>query len=416
MSANYDSGEVWSQALPTNQQCFPTSDCIRMPPTKMRGPVSLRIVQVLPELNSGGVERGTVEFARYLVANGHESIVISAGGSLVSSLSAQGSRHVTMPVQRKHLSSLLQVRPLRRLLDELAPDLIHVRSRIPAWLVWLAVGRRAVMDRPALVSTFHGLYSINRYSAIMGCGDAVIAISACVRDYIVQNYPKVNPDKLFLVHRGVDRGVFPADFTPTDDWLAQFDADFPGLRQKPLLLMPGRLSRWKGQLEFIQLMADLRARDIPAVGLIVGGPTPGKDDYQRELKAQIEALNLADRVHMLGHRSDMAELYAVSDVVCNLSQRPEPFGRTVIEALAVGTPVVSYDVGGPAESLAQCLPSGLVPAGEPDALADRVADFLSNPPQPILDSEFTLETQAAKTISIYKQLLAEQGKVVTGVN
>lgn len=368
----------------------------------------MRVVQVLPELNSGGVERGTVEFARYLVAAGHESIVISAGGQLVPLLEQGGSRHCEFPVHRKSLWSLLQVAKLRRLLEQLNADVIHVRSRMPAWLVWLALGRRPRHQRPALVSTFHGLYSVNPYSAIMGCGDQVIAISECVRDYITSHYPKISPDKITLVHRGVDRSVFHGDGLPSSDWLAQFDREYPGVRQHPVILMPGRLSRWKGQLEFIELMARLRSEGKPCTGLIVGAVTPGKDEYHKELEAQVADQDLQDSVRFLGHRADMAELYSISDLVCNLSQRPEPFGRTVIEAMAMGTPVVAYDVGGPAESLRAGLPQGLVEPGNFEALVATTQQLLAQSPVPVLIDDFTLQTQAEKTVAVYHRLLAER--------
>lgn len=367
----------------------------------------MRIVQVLPELNSGGVERGTVEFARFLVAAGHESLVISAGGRLVPELEQQGSQHYTFPVHRKNLLSLLQVPKLRQLLVKLQPDVIHVRSRVPAWLVWLALGRKPRHQRPAIVSTFHGLYSVNAYSAIMGRSDAVIAISHCVQDYITTNYPKVDRDKITVVHRGVDTSSFNADVKPSAQWLTQFDQQYPGVRSGAIVLMPGRLSRWKGQLEFIEMMAQLRQRGVDVTGLIVGAMTPGKDDYQTQLMDRVQALGLQEQVKFLGHRTDIAELYSISSLVCNLSQRPEPFGRTVIEAMAVGTPVVAYNVGGPAESLAAGLPQGLIEPGNSKALVEKVAEFIEQAPIPTLLPEFTLQTQATKTLAIYQSLVGK---------
>ncbi|WP_317929972.1 glycosyltransferase family 4 protein [Halioxenophilus sp. WMMB6] len=372
----------------------------------------MRIVQVLPELNAGGVERGTVEFARFLVEQGHESIVISAGGRQVALLEQEGSRHIAFPVHKKSLWSFTKVRSLRRLLDSIDADIVHVRSRMPAWLVWLAIGRRPRARRPGLVSTFHGLYSVNGYSAIMGCGDRVIAISECVRDYIVGNYPKVSPAKITLVHRGVDRRLFPADFQVNAEWREAFFSQYPELANKPLLLMPGRLSRWKGQTEFIDLMASLKADGIDCHGLIVGGPSPGKEEYEQELKQRVAAEGLSEMITFLGHRNDIANLYGISRLVLNLSQHPEPFGRTVIEALAVGTPVVAFNSGGPAESLAACFPEGLVADGDMSTLKAKVTELLASTPAVQLSEEFTLATQAGKTVQVYQQVLAGRGDVV----
>ena len=367
----------------------------------------MRIVQILPELNAGGVERGTVEFARHLVLTGHESIVISAGGRMTGRLTDEGSRHIQMPVHRKRLGSLRQVRPLRRLLLELDADIVHLRSRVPAWLAWLAIGRMPRAQRPAIVTTFHGLYSVNAYSAIMGRGDAVIAISEYVRDYILENYPKVPAGRISVIHRGVDESVFNRDFRPSEAWKTAFYTEFPQLRDTPLVLMPGRLSRWKGQEAFLDLMTILKQRGIACHGVVVGGPTPGKEAYERELHARVKAEALEDRVSFVGHRSDILEIYSQGAVVCNLSQHPEPFGRTVIEALALGIPAVAFDIGGPAESLRACLPQGLAPPGDLHALADRVEGMLTDPPAFSLPPQFTLAEQAGKTLAVYRQLLHE---------
>ena len=217
----------------------------------------MKVLQILPALNSGGVERGTVDFARELVKAGHQSLVMSSGGVMVDQLEAQGTSHIHFPVHQKSLKSLFLVRSLRRLLLQLDVDVIHVRSRVPAWMTWLAIKKLPAGQRPALVSTFHGLYSTNAYSAVMGRGDQVIAISQCVYDYIIENYPAVNRDKITLIHRGVDTEQFNTHFTVDSQWLQDFNQQNPQCQDKPLLLMPGRLSRWKGQLQFIELIDQL---------------------------------------------------------------------------------------------------------------------------------------------------------------
>ena len=366
----------------------------------------MKVLQVLPGLNSGGVERGTLDLARALVQGGHESLVMSSGGRLVEQLVAEGSAHIAFPVHEKSPRSLWRVRGLRQRLAALAPDIVHVRSRIPAWMVWLAVGRKPRKERPALVSTFHGLYSVSRYSAIMGCGDRVIAISHTVHDYIRENYPQIDPGRITVIHRGVDTHHFNRAYSPEPQWSEGFFRDFPQAAGKPLLLMPGRLSRWKGQIEFIELIAALRARGTPCHGLIAGEPTPGKDAYLRELRELVRERDLAGDVSFLGHRADMENLYAISAVVFNLSRHAEPFGRTVIEALATGVPVVAYDYGGPAESLRDCLPEGLVPVGDGKALLHATVRMLEAPPAIVLPREFTLAAQAEATLAVYRDVLA----------
>lgn len=369
----------------------------------------MKVVQLLPALNSGGVERGTVDFARALVAAGHESIVISSGGRMVAQLEREGSRHIAMPIHKKSLASLLQVRPLRRLLGELQADILHVRSRVPAWLTYLAWKKMPAATRPRLVSTAHGLYSINRYSAIMAKSEQVIAISECVRDYLQENYPKDLQRPPVVVYRGVDTGEFFPELQLPQGWLDNTCAEFPPLRGKRWLLLPGRLTRWKGQEDFIDLIARLGDKYTDIQGVILGGSEPNKAHYEEELKQRVRHLGIEDRVTFVGHRGDIRYWYKQSALVLNLSQRPEPFGRTVIEAAAIGTPVAGYDIGGPAESLRACFPRGLVDKSDSDALLETVCRLLEkSTAKAQLTPEFTLERQAQHTIEIYRSLLAER--------
>lgn len=366
----------------------------------------MKVLQVLPSLNSGGVERGTVDFAAELVRRGHQSLVMSSGGRLVEQLQTEGSQHVSFPVHEKSLKSLWRVRALRTLLVELDVDVIHVRSRVPAWMVYLALKKIPTDKRPALVSTFHGLYSVSPYSAIMGCGDRVIAISYCVRDYITSNYPKIDPGKITVVHRGVNTHQFNRQFEMDEKWRQDFFSQHPQLQNKPLIMMPGRLSRWKGQEQFIELVGALVQQGVDCHGIIVGSPTPGKDAYLQMLQSQVSTKGLEGNITFLGHRSDMANMYAISSVVCNLSQHPEPFGRTVIEALAMGTPVVAFDCGGPAESLKDCLPNGLVAQNDSQGLIKAIKHFLVGGQVFELPASFTMDRQATDTIAIYQQAIA----------
>ena len=364
----------------------------------------MKVLQVLPELNSGGVERGTLDLARYLVEHDHQSCVMSAGGAMVAQLLNEGSEHIQFAVHKKSLRSLLLVKQLRQCLIELNPDLIHVRSRVPAWLVYLALRKWPLAQKPALVSTFHGLYSTNRYSEIMGCGDQVIAISQCVKAYIIENYPRINASKITVVPRGVDTKLFTSDLAINEAWQSNFYDRNPNAKDKPIVLMPGRITRWKGQLAFIRMMADLIASGHSCHGLIVGGGDKDSS-YMQELLASIEQRDVKDHVTLLGHSDDMEQLYALSSVVCNLSQHAEPFGRTVIEALAVGTPVVSYNYGGPAESLSVCFEEGLVDLNDEQALQSKVAAYLHTRPLINLAPEFTLAVQAQSTLDVYDKAL-----------
>lgn len=364
----------------------------------------MKVLQVLPNLDSGGVERGTVEFARELVRQGHESLVLSNGGRLVAQLEAEGSRHIALPVHRKALASLALVRPLRRLLRELKPDIVHVRSRLPAWLIWLAWRKLPAATRPRLVSTFHGLYSVNAYSAIMARAEHIIAISHCVARYVLDNYA-VGAERLTVIQRGVDTAAFyPA--APDPAWLARLHAEYPQLAGRKIVLMPGRLSRWKGQEEFLDVMATLRRADPAVHGVIVGDAEPKKAHYRAELEQKTAALGLGDCVTFVGHRADIAQFYRLAAVVCHLSNKPEPFGRTLTEALACHTPVIGFDRGGAAESLSACFPAGLVAPDDLNAFAATALEWLDRRPHIAIPDEFRMQHQIEATLGVYRTLLA----------
>jgi glycosyltransferase involved in cell wall biosynthesis len=365
----------------------------------------MKILQILPELDSGGVERGTLEVAARLVHDGHESLVVSNGGRLVAALEAAGSRHIQMPVHRKALASLAEIPRLRKLFIAEKPDIVHVRSRLPAWLTWLAWKSMDRRTRPRFVTTVHGFYSVNAYSAVMTRGEAVIAVSASVRDYIVKNYPQKNPAKIRVIHRGVDETVYPIGFTPSNDWLAAWSAAHPGLETRIPLLMPGRLTRWKGQEYFIRLIARLIANGQPVHGLIAGEPHPKKLAYRDELKALAASLGVTEHITFLGHRSDLREIMAISALVFSLSTDPEAFGRVSLEALALGKPVIAYDHGGVAEQLRVLFPQGLVTPGDLESAIDLTGEILKGRPRPLSIEAFTLNRMLDSTLDVYRTVL-----------
>jgi glycosyltransferase involved in cell wall biosynthesis len=368
----------------------------------------VKVIQLLPALNAGGVERGTLDLARALVLAGHESIVISCGGRLVDQLTQEGSTHIQLPVHRKSLLSLRQVRPLRRLFEQLQPDILHVRSRVPAWLTWLAWRKLAPDNRPRLVSTAHGLYSINRYSAIMARSEQVIAISQCVKDYLQENYRQYLQAEPEIIYRGVDTREFSSDTPIPDEWLENILREFPQLREKKWLLLPGRLTRWKGQQDFIHLVAKLKKVRPDIHGVILGAAESNKQHYAQELQTLVKSLGVESQLSFVGHRGDIRCWYQQAALVYNLSTTPEPFGRTVIEAAAMGTPVIGYDIGGPAESLRACFPLGLVENGNADQLLTTTLALLDSNVRATLADEFTLHTMVEHTLALYEKLLEQK--------
>ncbi|MFZ5723699.1 MAG: glycosyltransferase family 4 protein [Pseudomonadota bacterium] len=366
----------------------------------------LTVVQVLPALDSGGVERGTLEIGRALVEAGHRSIVVSNGGRLVAQLEREGSEHVRMPVHRKSLRSFLQVRPFRRLLAELQPDIVHARSRIPAWIAFLAWRKMDPATRPRFVTTVHGMYSVSRYSEIMTKGEAVIVISESVRDYVLKNYPACPPERLRLIYRGVDPQEFPWGLQPDADWLARWRAQHPQLAGKKVLALPGRLSRVKGHETFLRLMQALCRERDDLHALIIGGEEPNKPGYPGELQRRVQELGLTGVVTFTGHRDDLNLVLTQCDLVFALRVTPEAFGRTTLEPLRLGRPLIGWDVGGSGEVIRRIFPFGAVPAGDEALLLQRVRAWLATPQYPAESRDFLLSDMCDRTLACYRELAA----------
>lgn len=366
----------------------------------------MKIMQILPELNAGGVELCVVEIATYLAQCGHDSVVVSNGGRLVATLEAAGVRHITLPVHRKRIGSLLQVRPLRRLLEREEPEVVHFHSRVPGWLTWLAVRKMPLVKRPRLVSTVHGFYSVNAYSAIMTKGERVIAVSNCIQKYIMESYPAISAGRVVVIPPGVDLGRFVRGYVPEGEWLKRWRLERPELAGKVVLLLPGRITRLKGHEDFFRLVVGLKKAGVSAHGLVVGDTHPKKRAYLAELRNRATELGIGDEVHFLGHRTDLREIMAVSDVVLSLSQQPESFGRTVVEALALGRSFVGYDHGGVGEQLAKMFPAGRVSLGDADGVLAVTRRVLAERPTPRpIPETYTLEAMCVATESLYRELV-----------
>jgi len=362
----------------------------------------LTVVQLLPALESGGVERSTLEIATALVADGHRSVVISAGGRLLPRLLDGGSEHITLAIGRKSLTTFGLVFALRRALDALAADVVHVRSRLPAWLTRLALP--GVRPRPHLISTVHGLNSPGPYSAIMTRADQVIAVSRSVRAYLLQHYPRLDPTRIRVIPRGIDPAAFPHGFQPTADWRDRFNAEFPALAGGVLLSLPARGTRLKGHAEAIDLLARLRASGVDARLMLLGAIEPGRDVYLESLRQQARAAGVFDVLAMTPPRDDVREVMACSQLVLQLSSKPEAFGRTVVEALSLGRPVLGHALGGVGDLLQAHFPDGLVEIGNPQALLVKARGLLALdvpiPPQPLP----TLAAMQQATLALYREV------------
>jgi len=365
----------------------------------------LTVVQLLPALQSGGVERSTLEIADALVRAGHRAVVVSAGGRLVEPLLASGAEHLTLDLGRKSLWTLRHVPALRRLFADLGADIVHARSRLPAWLAWHALRGMPADARPRFVTTVHGLNSPGRYSAVMTYGERVICVSNTVRDYVLRHYPKTEPGKLRTIPRGLDIAQFPRRLRPDPRARAWAASLVPGLEaDRPLLLLPGRGTRLKGHADGLRLLAALRTQGRDARLWLPGAREAGREDYVRELEAEAAQLGVADAVAFTPPTDRIAEAYAASDLVLQLSRKPEAFGRTVLEALAVGRPVLGWRHGGVGELLDELQPEGAVPPFEALALAAAAIPLLDRPPPPLARIPYTLQAMQASTLKVYDEL------------
>lgn len=363
---------------------------------------ALTVVQLIPALRAGGAERSVLEMGQALVQAGHRSVVISAGGRMTAQLETEGSEHITLDIGRKSLLTLGKLGRLRRLLRELKPDVVHVRSRLPAWMAWWAL--KGLSPRPHFVTTVHGLNSPGRYSAVMLRGERVVVVSQTVRDYLLSHYHKLDPARIRIIPRGIDPEVFPYGHRPDETWQKAFFNEFPVLAGAPLLTLPGRGTRLKGHHDAVELVAELKQRGIETRLLLLGVIEPGREAYVRELQDLIKARGIAGQVVLTPPREDVRDIYAMSALILQLSNKPEAFGRTVVEALSLCRPVLGYAHGGVGELLAELYPAGRVPPGDRERLVERAAELLRvAPPIPPLQRYRLIDMQRA-ALALYEEV------------
>lgn len=369
----------------------------------------MHVVQALVSLNLGGSELVAVELCEYLSANGHQVTVIAAGGGpLQHRVNDSGATHLDWSIGRKRLSTLAYIKHLANWIRQERPDVLHVHSRLPAWICWLALRRLKPDERPVFITSMHGHYSVNRYSAIMARGDYVIAVSEHIRDYTLLNYPVADEQRLVTIHGGTSPQDFPYGYRPDSDWQSAVYAEFPMLKNKRLLCLPGRLSRYKGHSVFIELIAALK-NEFPAVhGIVVGKAKPGSR-FRSELEGLAERSDILECITFTGARLDIRDWLAASEIVFSLcSDPPEAFGRTVPEALRLGVPAIGWDHGGVQEVLAGMFPEGAVEPDNPSALLEKTRTFLRQAPVVRPGNAFLLEDSMNHTLRLYQTALTQQ--------
>ncbi|OEU51037.1 MAG: glycosyl transferase [Desulfobulbaceae bacterium S3730MH12] len=371
-------------------------------------------MQLLPELESGGVERGTLEMGRHLVKKGHRSIVVSAGGRLVDQLEKEGSEHIEKNIGSKSPIALLHILPLRRLMKKEKVDILHLRSRMPAWvgyIAWKSISRK---HRPVLITTFHGFYSVNAYSAIMAKGEGVIAISKSIKKHIIENYDRKTNVK--LIFRGVDTDYFDSeniDLSRKQKLAKTWNLD----EGRKVLMLPGRLTEWKGQELFLKSLLDVNSFDFAAV---LVGDTLDNPGYTAELEELIEKNALTGTARLVGHCSDMPAAFMLADIVLSTSSlEPEAFGRTTVEAMAMGKPVIATAHGGSLETVVDGENGWLVTPSDEKQLAKAIKtalaiekdelDRMGEKGKARVIKNFTAQAMCEQTEAYYRELLEATG-------
>jgi glycosyltransferase involved in cell wall biosynthesis len=379
---------------------------------------SLTILQVLPALETGGVERGTLEMVQAIVGAGGTALVASAGGRMVSQVERAGGRHFSLALMTKDpVNILLNAGRLRRLIVDQGVRLVHARSRAPGWSAYLAAGRARV----PFVTTWHGVYGEEfpgkrAYNGVMARGARVIAISNYVAKRITEGY-RVDRARLRVIPRGVDPDLFDAGRVGGDrvHRLAQAWRIPTGAR---VVMLPARLTRWKGAerlLDAVGLLGTDTRLDAASIYTVLVGSDQGKAAYAKSLAQRAERLGIGGRLRIVGHCDDMPAALMLADVAVSASLKPEPFGRSVIEAQAMGRPVVAFDHGGAAETVEDGVTGLLVPPGDAAALARAIARVLamSEEDRDVLGwrarlavlAGFTTSAMQQSTLAVYRELL-----------
>jgi glycosyltransferase involved in cell wall biosynthesis len=372
-------------------------------------PDSPVILQVLPSLVTGGVERGTVEIAQAIAEAEATALVASAGGPLVRPIERAGGRHFTLPLASKNPFRIWRNSiALEALIRERHVSLVHARSRAPAWSAWLACQRTGV----PFVTTYHGAYSEDlpykrRYNDVMARGCIVIAASQFIADLVTERHG-VPAERIRVIPRGVD----PAQFDPAavnGSRIARLAEAWrlpDGVRT---VVLPGRLTAWKGHEVLLEAIARLGRSDVMA---ILVGSHQGRHRYARHLEHLATRLGIGDRVRLVGECDDMPAAFCLAEVVVHASTQPEAFGRVVIEAQAMGRPVIASDLGGPVETVRQGETGWRVRPGDPDALAAAIGVALDLDPYEVLAlgeraraSVPTVQAMQDATLDVYEAVL-----------
>lgn len=373
------------------------------------------VMQIIPELGAGGAEQGCIDIAAALTDAGAVSIVVSNGGARVPELARSSTLHINLPVHTKNPVQMWRnIGALRQLIRKYNVDIVHARSRAPAWSAW-----RACMGTDArFMTTCHAPYNTHGkmkrfYNSSIARGERVIAISNYVAEYLTDTF-RLDSRTIRLIHRGVALEKFhPTAVSP--ERMIKLNREWRVPDGANVIMLPGRLTRWKGHGVLIEAMNLLKRNDLFCVLI---GSDQGRTEYRQELEALIHTKGLESKVRLVDHCNDMPAAYMMSNVVISASTDPEGFGRIPIEAQAMGRPIIATDHGGARETIKRGETGWLVPPGDAQALANAIEEALSLTPnqRAILATRamahiaenFTREKMSHETLAVYTELLDER--------
>jgi len=358
----------------------------------------MNVLQIIPELNVGGVETGTVDFAKYLVLHGHKAVIVSHGGQLVEGLKDIGAIHHSLPVHKKSLwTAIRTIKTVRAVIEREKIDIVHARSRVPAWIAYFACRK----TKAAFITTCHGYYKNRFFSQVMGWSKLVIVPSKVIGRHMVDDF-KVLSRHIRCIPRSVDLERF------------QINEKIGRSKMGYTITIVGRLTSLKGHTFFLRAMAKV-IRTIPHAKVwIVGDAPPQKAAYKKELEVLARRLGIETHVEFLGNRQDVPAILAKSDILVLSTVTQEAFGRVILEAQASGIPVVATNVGGVIDIIDDGKTGLLVPPKDVDAMAKAVIRFHNDralvnaivvEAQKKLKKNFTLEHMASSTVRVYEELL-----------
>ena len=371
------------------------------------------VLQVLPEMNQGGVEIGTIEIASALQEKGIKNFVASAGGRLEYNLDKLKVPHFNLPLKTKNPFNMwLNYRRLVKIIKENGINIVHARSRAPAWSAYWAAKKTGAK----FLTTFHGTYGLGPkgikkfYNRVMTYGDLVIAVSNHIKQHILKNY-KCDEKKIRMIHRCVNMEKFDVN-KMTAERMIKLMEEFHLPEDKPIILLIGRLTRWKGQMLMIDALEKIKDKDYFCVFV---GDDQGRDYYTKELKDAISTKGLDGKFAFIRHVTDVPAMMMISDVVVSASLDPEAFGRIAAEGEAMGRIVIASNIGGSLENIKDGVTGRLFESGNADSLAEALLWALNLSTEErekigaaaieYVKQNFTKEIMCNKTIAVYEELV-----------